>query len=107
MPASHRASNLPRNTASAYTKPPDSSRTFLTQTSTTSTELPAVNLLSLTTKMKHNNQEIKRIENILYKNDKHVARHKKNTLSSGTSAKVSEKMSQFQEKAMALMQNKQ
>ena len=70
VPASHRASNFPGNTASTYIQPLDSSRTFLTQTSTTSTELPVEDLITLPTKMRHNNQEIKRIENILYKNDK-------------------------------------
>ena len=107
MPASHRASNLPQNMAATISKPADSSRTLLTQTSTTSTELPAVNLLTLTSKMKQNNKEIRRIESILYKNDKHTTRHRKTSSKIGTSKVVSDKMSIFQQKAKALMQNKQ
>ena len=44
----------------------------MTQTSTTSSVVPSENFQQMSAKLKNNNKEIKRIENILYKNDKHV-----------------------------------
>ena len=49
----------------------------MTQTSATSSEFVSPNLMLMTNKFKDNNREIKRIENILYKNDRKAAKHLK------------------------------
>jgi hypothetical protein len=59
--------------------------------------MPSEKFYSLSTKMKCNNKEIKRIENILYKNDKFVAKNKGNLLASNR-----ESMQAFASKANAI-----
>lgn len=77
IPATQRVSHHPHDSQHLRTKL-ESQSTLRTQTSTTSSLIPSEDFLSLTTKMKENHKEIKRIENILYRNNTKKIVHTEN-----------------------------
>ena len=66
--------------------------TYTTQTTSSKSSLPSVNIGTISAKLKDNHKEIKRIEAILYKKDKHT--EKKNSLAQKSSITDFEKKAQ-------------